>query len=63
MTILNYLLMMQIVKMSTSVEFKTWSMCPLIAVPLINQSQLISTEESEVCDGNGRLSNSIVLKN
>ena len=39
--------MMQIVEMSTSVEFKMWSMSPLIVVPLINQSQLISTEESE----------------
>ena len=30
--------MMQIVEMSTSVEFKMWSMSPLIAVPLTNQS-------------------------
>ena len=32
--------MMQIVEMSTSVEFKMWSMSPLIniAVPLNNQS-------------------------
>ena len=36
---LSYLLMMQIVEMSTSVEFKMWSMSPLIAVPLISQSQ------------------------
>ena len=55
--------MMQIAEMSTSVEFKMWSMSPLIVVPLINQSQLISTEESKVCDVNGRFSNSIVLKN
>lgn len=42
---------------------KMWSMSPLIVVPLINQSQLISTEESEVCDVNDRFSKSIVLKN